>query len=142
MSRSKSRTCQKAEDWFIENREATAKEVAELFEVQEKTVGNWRKLHNWDTKREEYHSSPVFIKQVLQRELLKLANGEASTINADAIRKISATIDAFNKKVDPFVVKAVLEELDKFVAEIEPRLAAQMLQFHQRFLQHKIRQEA
>lgn len=139
MAKKKSKVCQQAEDWFIEHYDATAKDVAEIFELQEKTVGRWRELYNWDDQRREYHASPVKIKKLLQQELLSLAQGNEPQLKADAISKLNAALDQTNKKISPFVVKEILTELDSFVAEIDPVLASQMLPLHLRFLQHIIK---
>lgn len=141
MARGKSRKCQQAEDWFIENIDATAKEVAIEQGVDEKTIGVWRNTYNWDEKRLTYHSSPVVIKQLLQQELMSLAQGNEPKLKSDAISKLNVALDRLDKKINPFVVKKVLENLDAFTAEIDPKLASLMLPIHLRFLQHMIKME-
>ena len=53
----------KAEAYYIENVEATNKEVAELFKITEKTLGTWVTKYNWEEKRWDFNASPTFIKQ-------------------------------------------------------------------------------
>ncbi|WP_286755503.1 hypothetical protein [Roseivirga sp. UBA838] len=139
MAKKKSKVCQQAEDWFIENYDATGEEVAVLYGIEPKTVSRWRRLYNWDDKRQNYHASPVKIKQLLQQELLSVAQGNEPQLKADAISKLNAALDRLDKKIDPFVVKKVLEDLDSFTAEIDPLLASKMLPLHLRFLQHRIK---
>lgn len=132
----------KAEEWFVENFEATQKEVAELFGVSEKTIGVWVRKYNWEDKRLDYHSSPVKIKQLLQRELLSVAQGKPPTLNADGISKLMSSLDRCDKKADPIVVQRVLKDLDNFISENDPAFAAQCTPFHKQFLIHRINIES
>lgn len=129
---------QKAEDFFIENFEVTQKDVAQIFAVSQTTVCAWAKKYNWDDKRTDYHSSPVRIKQLLQKELLRIAQGEPKTLDADAISKLNVAIDRLDAKANPIVVHRILKDLDTFVSQHDPELAAKMTPFHKMFLQHRI----
>lgn len=132
----------KAEEWFIENFDATQKEVAELFSVSEKTIGVWVKKYNWEEKRLDFHSSPVRIKQLLQRELLSVAQGNPSKLNADGISKLMAALDRCDKKADPIVVQRILKDLDNFISESNPDFAVEATTFHKQFLIHRINLES
>ena len=129
---------QQAEEWFIENQDATLKECAELFKVTEKTAGSWAKKYNWEQKRLDYHSSPVKIKQLLQREAMWVAQGNAPRINADSLIKIMAGLDKCDSKADPIVVSRVLKDLDNFISVDDPLFATQCTKYHKFFLQHRI----
>lgn len=130
-----------AEDFFIENFEVTQKEVAELFGISEKTVSAWSKAGNWAKRRDDYHSSPVKIRQLLQQELLRVAQGGKATLNADSISKLQKVIGELRKTADPIVVQQVLKDLDNFIAEQDPKLASEITAFHRQFLIHRINLE-
>jgi transposase len=132
---------QKAEDWFIENSDCTQAEIAEQFSVSTQTVNKWYQKYNWEDQRRDYHSSPIKIKQLLQQELLAVAQGKEAKLNADAISKLNVAIDRLDKKLDAFVVKRVLVELDNFISQIDPKFAAQCTPFHKQYLQHRINLE-
>ncbi|MCK0203286.1 phage terminase small subunit-related protein [Ornithobacterium rhinotracheale] len=134
----KTHTRLKAEEFYIENLEITLKEVAEHFKVTEKTIGNWAKADNWEQKRLNFHASPTAIKQKLQQEALRVANGEPATFNADAVNKLMAAIDRLNKQADPIVIHKILKELDFFIAEQDPQFAKECTKYHKLFLQLKI----
>lgn len=133
---------QKAEEWFIENFGVTQKEVAELFKVSEKTIGVWVKKYNWEDKQLDYHSSPVKLKQIVQREALSVAQGNPPTFSADAFNKLMIGIERCNKKAAPVVVQRILKDLDNFISEIDPAFAQQCTNFHKQFLIHRINLEA
>ena len=138
MARSKDGIRAKAEALYMENIEVTQKEVAELFKVTEKTIGDWVKKYDWEQKRLDFHASPTKIKQLLQKELLKIANGEKATLPADSISKLMATLDRLNKQADPIVVHSILKELDLFISQIDPVFASKCTTFHKQFLQFRI----
>ncbi|MDM1033816.1 hypothetical protein HXZ91_04895 [Myroides odoratimimus] len=131
----------KAEAYFIENIEATQKEIADLFKVTEKTIGNWAKVYDWEQKRLDFHASPTRIKQLLQQELLRIANGEKATLPADSISKLMATLERLDKKADPIVVMKILKDLDLFISQIDTQFAIECTKFHKQFLQHRIELE-
>ena len=128
----------KAEQYYIENMEATQQEVAELYSVRPATIGEWVKKYDWEEKRLNFHASPTIIKQKLQQEALNLISGGEATFSADSIAKIMAAIDKLDKRADPIVVQAILKDLDNFISEIDPAFAIQCLPFHKQFLKHRI----
>lgn len=141
MAGKKDKTRQMAKDYFVENFEATKKEIAELYGVTEKTVGDWSLKDDWETARLNFHSSPVRIKQLLQAELLNLAQGKPATLPADSISKLFSALDKVEKKVDATVVSRILKELDNFIAEANPKLAVECTHYHKQFLIHRINLE-
>lgn len=141
MGKSKDSIRLKAQAHFIENVDATQKEVADLYGVTPKTVGTWFKDYDWEQERLDFHASPTKIKQLLQKELLKIANGEKATLPADSISKLMATLDKLNKQADPIIVHNILKELDLFISQIDPAFAAKCTGFHKMFLKHRINLE-
>lgn len=128
----------KAEAFYIENLEATLKEVAQNFGITEKTVGTWARQENWEAKRLDFHVSPTVIKQRLQQEALRVSSGKEPTFNADAVNKLMAAIERLDKRADPIVVHKILKDLDNFISEINPDFATKCTEYHKQFLQHRI----
>jgi len=132
----------KAEGYYIENIDASQKEVAALYKVTEKTIGTWAKTYEWEQKRLDFHASPTRIKQLLQNELLNIAKGDTAKLPADAIAKLMSTLDRLDKKADPIVVKKILVDLDLYISQVDPEFAAKCTYYHKLFLQHRISLES
>ncbi|MDO4763843.1 MAG: hypothetical protein Q4A00_05625 [Flavobacteriaceae bacterium] len=128
----------KAEAYYIENIEATNKEIAELFKVTEKTIGSWATKYDWENKRWNFNASPTFIKQKLQQEALRVVNGEPPSFSADTIAKIMSAIDKVDKSADPVIIHKILKDLDMYISEIDPAFATECTKYHKQFLQHII----
>lgn len=141
MAGKKDKARQQAMDHYVENIDATQKECAELFGVTTKTVSTWANADDWESKRLDYHSSPVKIKQYLQKELLNVVQGNAATISADTISKLMAALDKCERKADPIVVHRILKDLDNFISEADPALAVKCVHFHKQFLIYRINLE-
>lgn len=131
----------KAEQYYIENMEATQQEVAELYSVRPATIGEWAKKYDWEEKRLNFHASPTIIKQKLQAETIRIMNGEGATFSADAVAKLMAALDRCDKQADPITVYKILTELDFFISQIDPEFARACTKFHKQFLQQKISNE-
>lgn len=142
MAKAKDRTKQLAEDYYTQNPDATQKEIAELFQVTEKTLGKWLVEGKWSDKRFTFHSSPVKIKQLLQAELLSVSQGKAAVLNADGIAKLMSALDKVERKANPIVVSEILKALDNFISEVDPPFAVKCTEFHKKFLQHRINLES
>lgn len=141
MARVRDKTKKIAEDFFLENYNATQKDVSELFGISEKTVSAWAKKGDWVKKRDDYHSSPVKIRQLLQQELLSVSQGNPAQLNADGISKLQKVIGELRKSADPVVVHQILKDLDAFIAETDPKLAIDVSKYHRQFLIHRINME-
>jgi hypothetical protein len=128
----------KAEAYYIENMEASQKEVAALYKVTELTVSRWVQKYNWEEKRMNFHASPTVIKQKLQQETLHIINGGVPTFSATGVEKLMKALDRCDKQADPVVVHRILKDLDNFISEVDPAFAAQCTQYHKQFLQHRI----
>ena len=107
-----------------------------------KTIGDWSVKDDWEAARLNFHSSPVRIKQLLQAELLNLAQGKEAKLPADSISKLFSALDKVEKKVDATVVSRILKELDNFIAEANPKLALELTHYHKQFLIHRINLES
>ncbi len=125
MGLKKDRIKELAKDFYVQNFEATQEEVAGLHGVSPKTISSWKQKDGWEDARRNYHASPVKIKQLLQDELLSLAQGNPPRLRADGISKLMAALDRCEKKLDPAVVAKLLKELDNFISKTNPRFAVQ-----------------
>lgn len=142
MAGKKNKIREQAKEYFIDNFQATKKEVAQLYGVTEKTIGEWSKADDWENERLNYHASPVKIRQLLQAELLNLSQGHPAKLPADAISKLQSALDKLEKKIDATVVSRILKEIDNFISETNPKLALELTHYHKQFLIHRINLEA
>lgn len=142
MGLKKDRIKELSKDHYVQNFEATQQEIAELYGVTEKTISKWKNEDGWEAARRDYHASPVKIKQLLQDELLSVAQGNPPKLQADGISKLMSALDRCERKLDPTVVAKLLKELDNFISKIDPQFAAGCTTFHKQFLQHRISLEA
>lgn len=142
MAGKKDKIRQQARDYFVENFDVTKKEVAELFQVTEKTIGDWSQREDWENERLNFHTSPVRIKQLVQTEILSIAQGNPPKLPADSMSKLMAVFEKVNKTADATVVAAILKALDNFISEDNPELAHKCLPYHKQFLIHRINLEA
>ncbi len=141
MGANKDKTRIEAEAYYIDNPDATQQQIAELYSVTQKTVSKWANQFDWEQKRVDFHSSPIKIKQLLQKEVLLVASGKPSTINADSISKLMSALDRCDKKANPVIVARILKDVDNFVSEHDPHFAVKLTEFHKKFLQHRINLE-
>lgn len=138
MARGKDGIRQKTEDYYIENIDTDAREIAELFNVHYDTVRGWIKKYDWEDKRWSFNSSPTIIKQKLQQEAHNIVNGGKPNFSADAVNKIMSAIEKIDKSADPVIIHKVLKDLDNFISETDPAFATECTKYHKRFLQHRI----
>lgn len=138
MSSKKDSVRLKAEAYYIENINASQKEVATLYKVTELTINRWVQKYDWEEKRMNFHASPTVIKQKLQQETLRVLNGEDPTFIAKDIDSLMKTLDRCDKQADPIVVHRILKDLDNFISEIDPAFATECTKYHKQFLQHRI----
>lgn len=129
-----------AEKLFIEDG-LTAKDISSMIGISEQTLSRWRKEGNWENKRNEFLAAPHKIKEVLMKELKSIATGEGSTIDADALAKVSKVIESLSSRTSVQVIFSVLKEFDNWMSDQEPKMAIAFLEWHKRFLQHRINQE-
>ncbi|WP_346236148.1 hypothetical protein ABDK00_016925 [Niabella insulamsoli] len=142
MGLKKDRLKELAKDYYVQNFEATQEEVAELYSVSAKTISVWKKADDWEGARRDYHASPVKIKQLLQDELLSVAQGNPAKLQPDGISKLMAALNRCESKLDPTVVAKMLKELDNFISKVDPAFALECTAFHKQFLQYRISLES
>ncbi len=133
-----------AERMFVEEG-MTAKSIANAIDVTEQTVGRWRKGIqgdiSWDDKRAQYLSAPSNIKKILMKELNHLSGGGDATIDVKAIADITKVISTLSEKANSQIVFTVFKEFDNWMAEQDPDMAIQFLEWHKLFLLHKAQTE-
>jgi transposase len=133
------------ERMFIEEG-MSGKAIAEELEVSEVTISNWRKGRpeekDWDERRAEVLSAPHKIKEILLRQLKIVAEGGKATIDADALVKISKVIESQSGKTSTQVVFTVFKEFDNWMAQQDPQMAVQFLEYHKMFIHYKAELES
>ena len=133
-----------AERMFVEDG-MTAKAIAEQLEVSEQTLSKWRKgkegEKSWDDKRAEMLASPHKIKEILLKELMLVAGGEKSMVDADALAKINKVIETLSDKINTQIVFSVFKEFDNWMADQDPKTAILFTEYHKQFILYKINQE-
>lgn len=134
-----------AERMFVEEG-MTAKSIAAALDIAEQTVGRWRKgIQNdiaWDDKRAQFLSAPHNIKKILMNELTHLSKGGDATIDVKAIADVSKVISTLSDKANVQIVFTVFKEFDNWMAEQDPEVAIQFLEWHKLFLLHKAQTES
>ena len=133
-----------AERMFVEDG-MTAKAIAEQLDVSEQTLSKWRKgkegEKSWDDKRAQMLASPHKIKEILFKELMLVAGGEKSAVDADALAKINKVIESLSDKISAQVVFSVFKEFDNWMADQDPKTAVLFTEWHKQFLLYKINLE-
>lgn len=133
-----------AERMFVEDG-MTAKAIAEQLDVSEQTLSKWRKgkdgEKSWDDKRAEMLASPHKIKEILLKELMLVAGGEKSMVDADALAKINKVIETLSDKINTQIVFSVFKEFDNWMADQDPKTAILFTEYHKQFILYKINQE-
>lgn len=133
-----------AEKMFVEDG-MTAKAIAEQLDVSEQTLSKWRKgkdgEKSWDDKRAEMLASPHKIKEILLKELMLVAGGEKSMVDADALAKINKVIETLSDKINTQIVFSVFKEFDNWMADQDPKTAILFTEYHKQFILYKINQE-
>lgn len=133
-----------AERMFVEDG-MTAKAIAEMLEVSEQTLSKWRKgkegEKSWDDKRAEMLASPHKIREILIRELMVVAGGEKSLVDADALAKINKVIETLSDRISTQIVFSVFKEFDNWMADQDAKTAVLFTEYHKQFILYKINQE-
>lgn len=133
-----------AERMFVEDG-MTAKAIAEQLDVSEQTLSKWRKgkegEKSWDDKRAQMLASPHKIKEVLFKELMLVAGGEKSAVDADALAKINKVIETLSDSTSVQIVFSVFKEFDNWMADQDPKTAVLFTEYHKQFILFKINQE-
>ncbi len=140
----------------------TAKEIAELLGVTEKTVGEWVRKDNWKRERDARMASPAnritniqniigdLSEQRLQfnRELQAAEKaGDTETVKElranvskidDAVSKWNKTLETINKesKVSLTTYLYVMEDIFKHLNHYDPKLFVNTLDFQEAHIQY------
>jgi hypothetical protein len=112
--------------------------IAETLDVAPKTIVDWKQKDDWDAKKAAFFGAPHKIKAVILQELLKVSEGQESIINADALSKIYKVYADMNDQISVEICMSVLQELDNFLVNDNPKLAVECSPYHRKFLLHKI----
>ena len=133
-----------AERMFVEDG-MTCKAISDQLDVSEQTLSKWRKgkegEKSWDDKRAEMLASPHKIREILIKELMVVAGGEKSMVDADALAKINKVIETLSDKINTQVVFSVFKEFDNWMADQDPKTAILFTEYHKQFILYKINQE-
>lgn len=143
--KSKSDIRELCEKLFVETG-LSAKALAETYPVTEQTISKWRNDTSrdgktWDEKRKDFITAPANIRQVLMNELKNVAEGAESSINVKDLAAIYKVIEGFSDRVNTQVVYSVFKEFDSWMADQDPELALQFVQYHKMFLIYKAERE-
>ena len=115
--------------------------IAETLNLREATLSKWRVDMKWDDDRKRFLSSPSEIRRLLLTEMERVANGEDTKINTDALSKIGKALTYFDGKLSVTVIIAVLKEFDLYMAEVNPHKAVEFLEYHKQFIHHRAKLE-
>lgn len=135
-------------EWLYCEKRLSPEAIARELDRNIKTIYKWRDDGGWDDTKELFDLSPTQLKKLLTEAAIRMAKGEKRTdkegnelkeVDADSIIKVMKSREYLQKGVSPEVCRDFLIELDNFVAEQEPELAAQMTKYHKMFLIEKIR---
>lgn len=126
-----------AEHYFI-NLGWTIKAISDFLGISERTIGTWKADGKWEESRDLIVAAPHKIKTVLLEELKKIANGQESKVNADALAKVAKAIESLDDKISIPVVISVFQEFDLWMVDQDPKIALQFTEYHRKFILHKI----
>ncbi|MDL2314773.1 hypothetical protein LJC16_00760 [Bacteroidales bacterium OttesenSCG-928-C19] len=136
-------------EWLYCEKRLTPEVIAKEMDRNIKTIYKWRDEGGWDETRELFDLGPTQLKKLLTESAIRIAKGEVrkdaegnevKEIDADAIIKIMKSREYLNQGVSPEVCRDFLVELDNFISELEPELAAKNTKYHKMFLIQKIQQ--
>lgn len=129
-----------AETLFVEGG-LNAVAIAETLTISEVTLSSWRKKFAWDKKRDDYLASPGKIREMLLSEIKKIAEGQKSSIDADALSKIQKVFLSFEKQSTSIpVTMSVFKAFDNWIVENSPQMAVPFTEWHKRYLHHLAQQ--
>lgn len=115
-----------------------ARTIAEHLNVEEKTIGKWRKKYNWDKLREDTINNPVKMRSLIAQQMMLIVQGQPSSIDADALSKMFKVYEGISDKINPGIVAAVIKLYDEFLLQENKELAAANLAYNKKFLLHII----
>jgi len=124
-----------AEELYISDT-MNAKQIALHIDISEVTLSKWKKEGRWEERKKELALRPLKLKELLINEATKVASGEVSNINADALSKLISAIDKLDKKVALPVIIDICKEIDNYVSKHDPQTAVIFTEWHSKFIRH------
>lgn len=110
--------------------------------ITEASLSKWRKQMDWDAKRDRLISTPAKIRELLLEEMKSVSEGNKAKIDADALSKINKALSYLDGKVSLSIVVSVFMEFDNWMAEIDPKKAAEWTQYHKLFIDYRAEQDS
>ncbi len=129
-----------AEKMFVEEG-ASAKAVANAFDLTEQTIGRWKRSEGWEKKRKDFLKTPFNIKKVLFSELSNMSAGEESNLDWKAINDAIKAIRAISDEVSIETVFSVLRAFDNWMVEQDPEAAISILEWHKLYILHLAKEQ-
>lgn len=114
------------------------KDIAAYLGKSENTISAWKRNGRWDDRKMLVLAAPHRIKTLLLEHFEKLAKGEESKIDADAVSKVAKAIESLNDRISVQVIMSVFKDFDLYMVEQDPQLALKFTEYHRKFLLHKI----
>lgn len=135
-------------EWLFCEKRLSPEAIAKELDRNIKTIYKWRDDGGWNDTKELFELSPIQLKKLLTEAAIRMAKGEKrldkdgvelKEVDADAIIKVMKSREYLQKGVSAEVCRDFLVELDNFISEQAPELAAQNTKYHKMFLIEKIR---
>jgi hypothetical protein len=126
-----------AEDLFV-NKFWNGAAICEFLKLQPNTFSKWRNKGNWDKLQEETINNPVKMRRLIAQQMLMIAGGEKSSIDADALAKMYKVYEGMSEKINPGIAAAIIKLYDEYLLKANPELAVKNLEYNKKFLIHII----
>lgn len=126
-----------AEDLFV-NKLWTGAAICEFLKIQPNTFTKWKNKGNWEKLQEDTINNPVKLRRLIAQQMLIIAGGEKSALDADALAKMYKVYEGFSDKINPGIVAAIMKLYDRFLAVENPPLAISNLEWNKKFIIHMI----
>lgn len=122
-----------AETLFIDNG-MSCKEISTQLDVPEATLSRWRKMMDWDVRRDQMATAPTIIRQKLTDEIKRISEGNKPSIDADALSKAAKALQHFSGTTSLPVVISVFKDFDNYMARIDPEMAIAFTRYHKQYI--------
>jgi transposase-like protein len=126
-----------AENLFVEQL-MTCEQIHEQYGYSTNTLSKWRNKYEWDKQREDTINNPLKMRRIIAQQMLKVVQGEETTIDADALSKLFKVYEGISEKINPGICAAVMKIYDEYLAKENPALASQNLPYNKKFIAHSI----
>lgn len=118
------------------NNDLTAKEIATMFGVTTKTVGEWRKDDNWDEQKQINYLKPTqLIKRYYEQSELVIQEAtkdkrKLTLPEVDMLTKLSKSISYLSSKgSDPQTIMQSLDGFMNYLSNIDLPLSQQIVEY-------------